>query len=205
MFHASQLLPSFSELITSIPNESLPISPGNTQYRENYVSDKNNYIYAKQLSSPRSSPTLSLRAIKRKYVCKTCTRSFTTSGHLARHNRIHTGERKHCCPFEGCDARFARQDNCMQHYKTHNNGKAKRNSSIEPTVLRPVASYQKEDNFVYFSSSGRKASDCSSIASISSRANSISSNYNVMRVNSIVSLTDDDTKSCCSESSIMRS
>lgn len=69
--------------------------------------------------SPRSD-------LKRKYVCKTCARSFTTSGHLARHNRIHTGERKHLCPWPSCDARFARQDNCMQHYKTHTNGKNKR-------------------------------------------------------------------------------
>lgn len=66
---------------------------------------------------------------KRKHVCKTCSRSFTTSGHLARHNRIHTGERKHVCPWPNCDARFARQDNCMQHYKTHTNGK-KRKSNL---------------------------------------------------------------------------
>ncbi|KAL6449990.1 NRG1 Transcriptional regulator NRG1 [Candida maltosa Xu316] len=64
---------------------------------------------------------------RRKHVCKVCSRSFTTSGHLARHNRIHTGERKHECPWPTCDARFARQDNCNQHYKTHTNGKNKRN------------------------------------------------------------------------------
>ncbi|EEQ41570.1 hypothetical protein CLUG_05697 [Clavispora lusitaniae ATCC 42720] len=63
---------------------------------------------------------------KRKHACKTCGRSFTTSGHLARHNRTHTGERKHMCPFPQCGARFARQDNCMQHYKMHLNGKSKR-------------------------------------------------------------------------------
>lgn len=65
---------------------------------------------------------------RRKHTCKTCARSFTTSGHLARHNRIHTGERKHVCPWPNCEARFARQDNCMQHYKTHTNGKKRKNN-----------------------------------------------------------------------------
>lgn len=84
------------------------------------------------ISSTNSSTSSlgSIRAsspeLKRKHVCKTCARVFTTSGHLARHNRIHTGERKHLCPWPSCDARFARQDNCMQHHKTHTNGKSKR-------------------------------------------------------------------------------
>ncbi|EDK40076.2 hypothetical protein PGUG_04174 [Meyerozyma guilliermondii ATCC 6260] len=62
----------------------------------------------------------------RKHICKWCHRSFTTSGHLARHNRIHTGERKHNCPWPSCDAKFARQDNCMQHYKSHTNNKKRK-------------------------------------------------------------------------------
>ncbi|EJS44259.1 nrg1p [Saccharomyces arboricola H-6] len=56
---------------------------------------------------------------RRKYICKTCARGFTTSGHLARHNRIHTGEKNHCCPYKGCTQRFSRHDNCLQHYRTH--------------------------------------------------------------------------------------
>ncbi|CAH2353790.1 transcriptional regulator Nrg1p [[Candida] railenensis] len=66
---------------------------------------------------------------RKKNICKTCSRVFTTSGHLARHNRIHTGERKHLCPWPSCETRFARQDNCMQHYKTHTNGKTKKKKS----------------------------------------------------------------------------
>lgn len=65
-------------------------------------------------------------ATKRTHVCKTCGRAFTTLGHLARHNRTHTGERKHLCPWPQCGARFARQDNCMQHFKMHLNGKSRR-------------------------------------------------------------------------------
>ncbi|ORY00617.1 hypothetical protein K493DRAFT_177502, partial [Basidiobolus meristosporus CBS 931.73] len=57
----------------------------------------------------------------RKYKCNYpgCFRSFTTSGHLARHNRIHTGEKNFPCLMAGCPSRFSRQDNMMQHYRTH--------------------------------------------------------------------------------------
>lgn len=63
----------------------------------------------------------------KKYTCH-CMRSFTTSGHLARHMRIHTGEKNYKCPHEGCGARFSRQDNCMQHYRTHLGGRGRGNS-----------------------------------------------------------------------------
>lgn len=76
-------------------------------------------------SSPSSATTsAATTAPKRKkktsktYTCH-CNRSFTTSGHLARHMRIHTGEKNYTCPYAGCFARFSRQDNCMQHYRTH--------------------------------------------------------------------------------------
>ena len=84
------------------------------------------YAPPSRLPTPPVSATIKeLRDPKRKHVCKVCSRCFTTSGHLARHNRIHTGERKHQCPWPTCSARFARQDNCMQHYKTHTNSKNK--------------------------------------------------------------------------------
>ena len=50
---------------------------------------------------------------KRRYECVTCGKTFTTSGHVARHNRIHTGEKNFQCPEPGCAQRFSRQDNCM--------------------------------------------------------------------------------------------
>ncbi|CAO3651388.1 unnamed protein product [Mucor fragilis] len=65
---------------------------------------------------------------KRKYHCiePGCNKSFTTSGHLARHNRIHTGEKNFHCLHPGCPSRFSRQDNMMQHYRTHLSQKLRR-------------------------------------------------------------------------------
>jgi len=51
---------------------------------------------------------------KKKHVCPTCDRTFTTSGHLARHARVHTGEKNHQCPFPNCKTRCSRQDNLQQ-------------------------------------------------------------------------------------------
>ncbi|KAF7791779.1 hypothetical protein EIP86_002803 [Pleurotus ostreatoroseus] len=66
-----------------------------------------------------SSPgMLSAPQHKKKYQCTTCGRGFTTGGHLARHRRIHTGERNHICPFPGCETRCSRQDNLQQQRTT---------------------------------------------------------------------------------------
>ncbi|ORY83016.1 hypothetical protein BCR37DRAFT_346379, partial [Protomyces lactucae-debilis] len=56
---------------------------------------------------------------KRVHQCYHCDKQFTTSGHLARHCRIHTGERKFTCPVESCGAPFSRRDNCTTHLKKH--------------------------------------------------------------------------------------
>ena len=179
-------LPSFNELLTSIPlahefrepvtsslnytmaakfsdGQSLPIAIVNSPSRDHPYSSNTTHLIPPPFQSPKQSPndtrdhspnyssnyslansitktqpspqdpqpsdsnSIPVKLVSsRKYACKTCSRSFTTSGHLARHNRIHTGERKNVCPWPTCEARFARQDNCMQHYKTHTNGKSKK-------------------------------------------------------------------------------
>ncbi|CAG8447388.1 6591_t:CDS:2 [Cetraspora pellucida] len=83
---------------------------------------------------PRTSSNPSLTNTttvnKRKYICQhpDCGKSFTTSGHLARHNRIHTGEKNFPCLMPGCTSKFSRQDNMMQHYRTHLSSKSRRGS-----------------------------------------------------------------------------
>ncbi|KAJ3269998.1 hypothetical protein HDV01_000761 [Terramyces sp. JEL0728] len=48
-----------------------------------------------------------------------CHSTFSTSGHLARHMRVHTGEKSHGCLVPGCKSKFSRRDNMMQHYSSH--------------------------------------------------------------------------------------
>ncbi|KAG0319860.1 hypothetical protein BG000_003759, partial [Podila horticola] len=80
------------------------------------------------LSDGSPGVTLEPSFSKRKYSCSHpgCNKRFTTSGHLARHNRIHTGERNFACPMAGCPSKFSRQDNMMQHYRTHISPKSRR-------------------------------------------------------------------------------
>ncbi|KAJ9062794.1 hypothetical protein DSO57_1006861 [Entomophthora muscae] len=82
----------------------------------------------KSACSPAMTPPLT-KQLKppKKHVCSypSCGRAFSTSGHLARHHRIHTGEKNFCCLLPQCHSRFSRQDNMMQHFRTHFLAKSK--------------------------------------------------------------------------------
>lgn len=80
----------------------------------------------------------------RRFHCayESCGKEFSTSGHLARHNRIHTGEKNYAC--SQCGARFSRQDNCNQHAKSH--GKLGRKSSLKESEV--VSSDHKSDDAI---------------------------------------------------------
>ncbi|KAI9340767.1 hypothetical protein DFJ73DRAFT_627903, partial [Zopfochytrium polystomum] len=60
-----------------------------------------------------------------RYCCEWegCGKTFSTSGHLARHGRIHRNIKPFECDFPGCSSRFARNDNLRQHRKTHETGR----------------------------------------------------------------------------------
>ncbi|KAL8680987.1 MAG: hypothetical protein Q9186_002887 [Xanthomendoza sp. 1 TL-2023] len=71
-------------------------------------------------SSSNTGPT----PAKKKFPCPhatrfTCSDTFTTSGHAARHGKKHTGEKSVVCPT--CNKAFTRKDNMRQHERTHKN------------------------------------------------------------------------------------
>lgn len=93
-----------------------------------------------QSPTPASTP-----APKKKHVCSTCERAFTTSGHLARHSRVHTGERNHKCPFPGCETRCSRQDNLQQHYRIHLSPGSRR-TSARSSASKPMSGKKGNNN-----------------------------------------------------------
>lgn len=99
-----------------IPTEMGYYYPSEDGSKKHRISKRQRAIMVKDLKKRKHEEELEKR---RKYICKVCSKGFTTSGHLARHNRIHTGEKKHHCSYPGCYLKFSRHDNCVQHYRTH--------------------------------------------------------------------------------------
>ena len=48
-----------------------------------------------------------------------CTKAFLSRGHFNRHLKIHDGSKTYKCVKEGCDKRYTRKDNMMNHYRNH--------------------------------------------------------------------------------------
>ncbi|KAK7048612.1 hypothetical protein R3P38DRAFT_2416745, partial [Favolaschia claudopus] len=49
----------------------------------------------------------------RRYPCTDCDKVFSTSSHLGRHQRVHTGEKSYKCEFPGCSTTCSRKDNLV--------------------------------------------------------------------------------------------
>ncbi|CCD22720.1 transcriptional regulator NRG1 NDAI_0A05650 [Naumovozyma dairenensis CBS 421] len=94
----------------------IPVTKKVTKKKTKRLTKRERALLQKEVEKRRIEEDLEHR---RKYLCKVCSKGFTTSGHLARHNRIHTGEKSHACHFAGCTQKFSRHDNCLQHYRTH--------------------------------------------------------------------------------------
>lgn len=80
---------------------------------------------------------------KKRYSCSLCPKTFTTTGHVSRHMRIHSNLKPFNCPIDSCDSWFARLDNMKQHYKSHLRRLGIHHDDLIPQyVPSPILQYQ---------------------------------------------------------------
>ncbi|KAJ2356974.1 hypothetical protein IWW50_001698 [Coemansia erecta] len=134
-------LPSLSVLVEAVKisnSSNMPMLPPpcSQSYPQSHC------LHLHQASAPAYSQAVAHTRGKRKYHCSypSCGKAFTTSGHLSRHFRIHTGEKNYHCMFPGCTSRFSRQDNMMQHYRTHLSPRSRRNRTMRAATTSGYSS-----------------------------------------------------------------
>lgn len=91
-------------------------------------------------TTPTNSSPSTAKPLKKKYPCPhaarfSCSDTFTTSGHAARHGKKHTGEKNIHCPT--CHKAFTRKDNMKQHERTHKNNRLDATSSAVGSKSSP--------------------------------------------------------------------
>jgi uncharacterized Zn-finger protein len=72
--------------------------------------------------TPSNNPDATDAAPMRVFLeCKepNCGSKFKSQSHLIQHERMHTGEKPHGCPYPYCLKKFSRRDNMVQHYGVH--------------------------------------------------------------------------------------
>ncbi len=127
-----------NELVTSMSNDECSSTVTNGRKKRGGMSTQNRCSTRKgrkrssmslteepvSLNSPPPQvdmADLSSSSNKRRFPCswRNCEASFSTSGHLARHLRVHLDLKPYVCYVDDCDARFCRLDHLKQHIKTH--------------------------------------------------------------------------------------
>ncbi|KAL9047150.1 MAG: hypothetical protein Q9214_000205 [Letrouitia sp. 1 TL-2023] len=124
---------------TTVPKSSATAAVAPTSQTTTSPTDSKNIGVDGSNAAAASKP-----GIKKKFPCPhaarfSCTDTFTTSGHAARHGKKHTGEKSVICPT--CNKAFTRKDNMKQHERTHKNNTSRTNdSSSTPKTRAPIAS-----------------------------------------------------------------
>ncbi|KAL8925977.1 MAG: hypothetical protein Q9172_001980 [Xanthocarpia lactea] len=120
-----------------------PASPTSATSKLPPTTKKPNSQSASTQTNSSSSPTTPSGPPKKKFPCPhatrfSCSDTFTTSGHAARHGKKHTGEKSVVCPT--CNKAFTRKDNMKQHERTHK-GRANRKLGEDVALLSASSSH----------------------------------------------------------------
>ncbi|TPX63583.1 hypothetical protein CcCBS67573_g08632 [Chytriomyces confervae] len=97
----------------------------------------------------QQEPGHPMRLMKR-FSCKFtgCTKDFSTSGHAARHARLHLNYKPFAC--DQCHMSFYRNDNLTQHKRSHNNPFPSANTSPTlPNLQDNLMKQQQQQQLVY--------------------------------------------------------
>ncbi|RDA93908.1 hypothetical protein CP533_4522 [Ophiocordyceps camponoti-saundersi (nom. inval.)] len=110
-------MPAYTDMnLPSLPMSQIslpPLPPHQQQQQQQQLQHQHQQHQQEQEhAKPPSSPVKS-------YPCSICQKGFARRSDLARHERIHSGERPHVCDYPECGKAFIQRSALTVHYRTH--------------------------------------------------------------------------------------